>query len=248
MAKWTEEEIQYLKDNYAHTDIKILSEKLNRSKDAIYMKGSYLGLEKERVATMWTEEETKYLKDNYADTDNEILAKRLNRSEGAVSVKSTYLGLKKREENLVGNKYGKLTVISRNEDKSHLTYTCLCDCGNEITVIPYSLKSGNTKSCGCYKKLIFNQTLEGYLDKNAKDGTVLNIISSKKPNKRNTSGHKGVSWSKQHKKWETYITFQGKRKHLGLYADKQDAIKARLKAEEEYFVPILEKYKDVFEQ
>ena len=199
----------------------------------------------------WTEEEIQYLKDNYADTDTEVLAKQLKRSKGAVGVKSTYLGLKKRQVNIIGNKYGKLTVISESKEKlygNRTGYVCLCDCGNKIITTSDSLKGGNTKSCGCYKEETTKQNFEGYINKNAKDGTVLNIISSKKPNKSNTSGHKGVSWSKHHKKWETYITFQGKRKHLGLYANKQDAIEARELAEEKYFEPVLEKYKDVFEQ
>lgn len=35
--------------------------------------------------------------------------------------------------------------------------------------------------------------------------------------KANTSGHKGVSWSKQKGKWEVRIRAQGKRHHLGFY-------------------------------
>lgn len=196
----------------------------------------------------WTEEEIQYLKDNYADTDNEILSKQLNRSKDAIYIKSNNLGLKKKPTSLVGNKYGKLTVISKSKEKLYgdrTGYVCLCDCGNKIITTSDSLKSGNTKSCGCYKEETTKENFEGYINKNVKDGTVLNIISSKKPSKNNTSGHKGVSWSKQHKKWETYISFQGKRKYLGLYADKQDAIKARKLAEEKYFEPVLEKYKDV---
>ena len=46
MAKWTEEEIQYLKDNYIKSDINLLSEKLKRSKDTIYNKAGKIGLHK----------------------------------------------------------------------------------------------------------------------------------------------------------------------------------------------------------
>ena len=51
----------------------------------------------------------------------------------------------------------------------------------------------------------------------------------------NTSGIIGVSFSKPHKKWKSYITFNRKQIYLGLYINKEDAIKARLKAEKEYF-------------
>lgn len=50
---------------------------------------------------------------------------------------------------ITGKKYGKLTVISYFGKKKWL---CKCDCGNECIVLGYSLKIGNTKSCGCYRK------------------------------------------------------------------------------------------------
>lgn len=42
----------------------------------------------------------------------------------------------------------------------------------------------------------------------------------------NTSGYKGVSWSKQKRDWESYCTFQGKKQHFGHYKDKDDAARA----------------------
>jgi hypothetical protein len=49
----------------------------------------------------------------------------------------------------------------------------------------------------------------------------------------NTSKHVGVSWHKLTKKWRAYINKDDKRKELGLFAHKEDAIKARQNAEEE---------------
>ena len=46
MAKWTEEEIQYLKDNYLNSDIESLVKQLKRSKGAIYKKVGKIGLHK----------------------------------------------------------------------------------------------------------------------------------------------------------------------------------------------------------
>ncbi len=40
----------------------------------------------------------------------------------------------------------------------------------------------------------------------------------------NTSGHKGVCWSKREQKWKGFIDVQGKRLHLGTYADLPEAI------------------------
>jgi hypothetical protein len=39
----------------------------------------------------------------------------------------------------------------------------------------------------------------------------------------NTSGFKGVSWSKLHNKWEAYAWNNNKKKYLGLYPSKTEA-------------------------
>lgn len=51
----------------------------------------------------------------------------------------------------------------------------------------------------------------------------------------NTSGVVGVHFSKRDQKWIAYIKINGKRKHLGSFEDKEDAISARRKAEVECF-------------
>ena len=52
--------------------------------------------------------------------------------------------------NLIGQKFGRLTVIKRLPNKNNrVMWLCKCDCGNTVEVRGDSLKSGNTKSCGC---------------------------------------------------------------------------------------------------
>ena len=53
-----------------------------------------------------------------------------------------------------GEKYGKLTVIrevrkAAADGQSYRAVLCQCDCGNELTPAIRSLKSGDTRSCGC---------------------------------------------------------------------------------------------------
>jgi len=48
--------------------------------------------------------------------------------------------------------------------------------------------------------------------------------------KNNTSGFKGVSWYKPHKKWRAGICFDGKCKHLGYFDSKEEAAEAYNKA------------------
>ena len=56
--------------------------------------------------------------------------------------------------NEIGNTYGYLTVIDRvpNNSDGRAMWKCRCKCGNEITVLGKHLRSGNTKSCGCYQR------------------------------------------------------------------------------------------------
>jgi hypothetical protein len=51
----------------------------------------------------------------------------------------------------------------------------------------------------------------------------------------NTSGYKGISWSKSVQKWHVYINKDKKRYHLGHYEDINNAITARKQAEEKLF-------------
>lgn len=59
---------------------------------------------------------------------------------------------------LTGMRFGRLKVEHRASDKilpsgvHAVMYHCKCDCGNEIDVNAGSLKSGKTKSCGCFNR------------------------------------------------------------------------------------------------
>jgi hypothetical protein len=52
--------------------------------------------------------------------------------------------------------------------------------------------------------------------------------------KNNTSGVTGVYYDKIHDRWMAKIGYRGKLIHLGFFDDKNDAIKARKRAEKEY--------------
>jgi hypothetical protein len=52
--------------------------------------------------------------------------------------------------------------------------------------------------------------------------------------KRNSSGVIGVSWNSRNKRWVAYISTDGRRKSLGYFKQKQEAIRCRKKAERDY--------------
>ena len=63
------------------------------------------------------------------------------------------MGLVKEKPDLIGQVFGKLTVIELDQESSgRRKWICKCSCGNTVSVREYNLKSGNTKSCGCTRK------------------------------------------------------------------------------------------------
>jgi hypothetical protein len=52
---------------------------------------------------------------------------------------------------LMGKKFGRLTVISRadNSKQGQAMWLCMCDCGTKHTVKSIILRRGISKSCGC---------------------------------------------------------------------------------------------------
>lgn len=155
---------------------------------------------------------------------------------------------------LTGQRFGRLIVIRDSGERKNgqgVFWECKCDCGEISVVYSMSLRNGDTKSCGCLHKEVVSKkmktkschekTIEAKKGKDLVEGTSLSSLTQK-ANSKNTSGQKGVHWDKATKRWISRIKFKGKHIYLGRYANKQDAINARLEAEEKYFKPILEKY------
>jgi hypothetical protein len=55
------------------------------------------------------------------------------------------------------------------------------------------------------------------------------------PPRCNTSGARGVSFYVRQQKWEAYIYSNKRRRHIGYFKDKADAIRARAEAESKHF-------------
>ena len=107
-----------------------------------------------------------------------VLASNLKRNN---STKCKYC----KAENLIGQTFNQLTVISRIIDENDkVMWKCQCTCGNTVIVRGDSLKSGHTKSCGCLqKKHIANlNTLNLIGQRFGK------LVVTKRSQKKNTSG------------------------------------------------------------
>ena len=159
-------------------------------------------------------------------------------------------------EDLTGKKFNRLTVLGLGERNSNnqIQWKCKCKCGNIILATTTYLKTGHTKSCGCYNKEKASKRLKAkkfikpknnYRKNNfLKDGTSLALINYKKLRKNNSTGVNGVYLDKKLNKYRARIYFKGKCIELGVFKDLKNAKKARLQAEEKYFKPIIDKYKE----
>lgn len=66
-------------------------------------------------------------------------------------------------ENLENKKFGRLLVKNGTPKNGIVYWNCLCTCGNETTVSSGHLKSGHTKSCGCYQKEVSRKIANKHL-------------------------------------------------------------------------------------
>lgn len=153
------------------------------------------------------------------------------------------------DKQVLGKKFGKLTVIKRVNSQGSSRYLCRCDCGNEIIVRSSYLLTGGRKSCGCLrsetsKKLMESIKQSGYdaRDANRFEGT--NIASLNEGlSKSNKTGYKGVSKMKSGR-YRAYIYIRGTQKHLGSFDTAEDAAEARKIAEKEIYQPIIDRYNE----
>lgn len=76
------------------------------------------------------------------------------------------------EKELTGKIYGYWTIIGLSNKKSKYRQpyvVCKCKCGTEKEVLLTTLRSGRSKSCGCYRKEQLKETPHNYL--HGKQGT-----------------------------------------------------------------------------
>lgn len=139
--------------------------------------------------------------------------------------------------NVAEKKFGLLTA-KRRLDNSISTWLCVCECGKYAVVTLANLLNGQT-SCGCkrHQQRSYAESNMWYL----KEGTHLGKIQSFRPYQSNKSGHRGV-YCRKNGRWSASIRISNKKIHLGTYANLENAVEARQKAEEQYITPILVKY------
>lgn len=122
------------------------------------------------------------------DCGNEVIVSGSNLKSGKQISCGCHSIEKAREklDDLIGRKFGRLEVMSFSHSANNrMSYwNCLCDCGNEVCVSSGNLKSGNTKSCGCYRLDLQRER------KTVKSERLYHIWASMKQRCKNPNNHK----------------------------------------------------------
>ncbi len=151
-----------------------------------------------------------------------------------------------RRKDITGQRFGKLTAIKRTErftfqsGRKKFLWECRCDCGETVYMLPEKLRKNINHACArCASKMCVDamRASAGFVE-----GTQVSKIVNTTPNANSKSGIKGVFWNKATRKWRAVLRFQRIDHYLGEYTELENAVKARKKAEEEYFAPVLERY------
>lgn len=96
-----------------------------------------------------------------------------------------------KELNVIGDVYGRLTVVA-NAGRNHrgaLLLECLCTCGVTKVILKESVRSGNTKSCGCIhdEKVTQRNTSHGMSDHPAYQSWLAAGARCRNPNHKNAN-------------------------------------------------------------
>jgi len=132
---------------------------------------------------------------------------------------------------LTDQRFGRLVAeypTKKRSYKGSVIWHCRCDCGEEVEVAQDNLVYGNSRSCGCLKR---EAQAEVHTHLDFIDGTCVQLLEHRKYRKDNTSGFRGVSQTKDNR-WRVGIGFKKQRFYIGRFNTYEEAVQARLDAEE----------------
>lgn len=101
---------------------------------------------------------------NICEVSGEYLRKQTTKIKdcGCSKIKNIKKKEKEKKDNwLVGQRFGKLTVIEPTEERKakSIVWKCICDCGNIKYVNSSNLRNGHVKSCGCLVREVHGNDL-----------------------------------------------------------------------------------------
>ena len=160
MKKWSDSEIEFLKNEYPKNGAGPCSQKLQRTYAAIANKAKELRLKytgpNKKLNPILTRE---FLQEEYINKKRNLsdIAIEAKCTKGAVwrRLKQLKFEIRGQSEEQIkkinGRRFGRL-IVNRflYIKKTNAYWECKCDCGNTTKVATFRLLSGVTQSCGCY--------------------------------------------------------------------------------------------------
>ena len=150
----------------------------------------------------------------------------------------------RKAKDLSGQKFGMLTAqyaTEKRDKRGSVYWHCVCDCGNEVDVTAAGLVHGNYQSCGCLQKKNRHEIARR---RHLVDGTCVEVLEKRKSRKDNMSGFRGVFQLKNCNRYRVDIGFKGKRYYVGLFDNYDEAVQARLAAENLIHNAFIQKWKE----
>lgn len=147
------------------------------------------------------------------------------------------------KNNLIGKVYGRLTVVEdtgKRDISRQKIWLCKCECGGTIETTTGCLRIGESKSCGCLKA---EAACNARKRRTMIDGSCLESYKAKL-SKKNTSGYKGITKSRNGLRWRAQIVYKHKGYCIGTYDEIEQAIEARKEAEMHLFIDFEEWFKN----
>ncbi len=146
---------------------------------------------------------------------------------------------------MLGKRFARLLVLKRagsNPNNGNALWLCQCDCGNQVVVDGYSLRCGQTRSCGCLKRETSRESIKHNPAFQKNVGNANNLTdkdginyTSRDLTKRNKTGVVGVSYDKASETWFAHLMINYKYVLAKSFKDFDDAVAARKKAELKYY-------------
>lgn len=114
-------------------------------------------------------------------------------------------------------RFGRLIAVRPTGEKRYgkIVWLCRCDCGKELSVTSRALISGNTKSCGCYKRELTAAIHRSHGLTRSSEYTAWLAMKSRCENPHNEAfknyGGRGISVCRRWKKFENFLADMGKK-------------------------------------
>ena len=125
---------------------------------------------------------------------------------------------------LVGFKFGKLTVIEKTSKRlcGHVVWRCRCDCGNVKDTIGFRLKNGDARSCGCLQsEKVITHGMTNSPEYKAWDN-IKNRCNNPNDPRYSDYGGRGIALDEKWRTFEKFYEDVGPRPSINYSLDRKD--------------------------